>query len=71
MHIEKDYNEAIEATRLADEYQREADRCRRSGYEEFGEKFFRERELIIAALRFYAHRAVRDEDMAVIGEDGK
>jgi hypothetical protein len=39
---------------LADKYQDGLDKCLASGYEEFGPKFIREREMVIRALRIQA-----------------
>lgn len=39
---------------LADQYDAGTEKCRASGYEEFGDKFFRERKMVSAALRAYA-----------------
>jgi hypothetical protein len=42
---------SVEFAALADAYQDGLDKCLASGYEEFGEKFTRDRKLVIAALR--------------------
>lgn len=40
-----------EFSELADAYQAGMEKCVSSGYEEFGDKFVRERKMIVAALR--------------------
>lgn len=46
--------DAVRMRQLAEEYDAGSEKCRASGYEEFGDKFFADRKLVADALRFAA-----------------